>query len=360
MKDRLLKYLIFDIYSANLPTKLIFFMPSSKKPSAKVIKKTVATKSPVPVAKKSTSQSSVKPSAKASVKPVVSMHVPVKTINTTSNTARMSMSLIVIIIFIASIFSASFVFAGIKLYPNFFLSAESSVISDDQVADAGTSTLDKAVDAGIQRFIKKQQEDQQAGEEAQQKEVEQKAQNVRELSKNEDHVRGNVNANVSIIEYSDFECPYCKRNHPTVKQVFEKYDGKVNWVYRHLPLPFHLPNAVDEAEASECVAELNGNNAFWKFNDLIYERTPSNKGLNFEQLRPLAEEIGVNGSAFDICMASDKHLAKIETQSKEADAMGVRGTPANLIRNNKTGEVKFLGGAYPAESFEAAIDAMLK
>ncbi len=257
---------------------------------------------------------------------------------------------IIVIIFITTIFSAVLVFAGIKLYPSYFLLAQES----------NDGSLDKAIDEGIKRFVQKQQEDQQAGQETQQKEAEKKTQNVRKLSEKEDHIRGSVDADVSIIEYSDFECPYCKRNHPTVKQVFEKYNGKVNWVYRHLPLAFHLPNAMDQAEASECVAEIGGNDAFWKFNDLIYERTPSNKGFKFEQIRPLAEEVGVDAIKFEACMKSDKYLVKIESQAKEANEMGIQGTPANLIRNNKTGEVKFLGGAYPAESFETAIDEMLK
>ncbi|MBT4937013.1 thioredoxin domain-containing protein, partial [Candidatus Peregrinibacteria bacterium] len=127
-----------------------------------------------------------------------------------------------------------------------------------------------------------------------------------------------------------------------------------------LPLSFHLPHAQDQAEAAECVGELEGNEAFWRFSDELYERTKSNKGFAYEKIQPLAEELGVNGSDFAACMESDRHLEIIQSHSSEASAMGISGTPGNLIRNNNTGEVKLLGGAYPFEAFTQIIDAMLK
>lgn len=81
-----------------------------------------------------------------------------------------------------------------------------------------------------------------------------------------DHLYGNKNARYVLIEYSDFECPFCKRFHPTAQQLVTDYKGQLSWVYRHFPLPFH-PSAQEFAESSECIAKLAGNDAFWKWGD---------------------------------------------------------------------------------------------
>ena len=87
-----------------------------------------------------------------------------------------------------------------------------------------------------------------------------------------DHIRGNPNAPIVIVEYSDLECPFCKSFHETMNKVMANYgnDGKVAWVYRQFPLEQLHPNAPTLAQASECVAELGGNDAFWKFSDKIF------------------------------------------------------------------------------------------
>lgn len=90
------------------------------------------------------------------------------------------------------------------------------------------------------------------------------------LNFNVDHIRGDRNALVALFEYSDYECPFCTRVHPTYQALMEKYDGKIMWIFRHFPLSFH-PNALPAAVASECIAELKGEDAFWDFTDAVFK-----------------------------------------------------------------------------------------
>ncbi|MSR87368.1 DsbA family protein [Candidatus Peribacteria bacterium] len=174
-----------------------------------------------------------------------------------------------------------------------------------------------------------------------------------------DHVRGNAKAKITVIEYSDFECPFCKRHAPTIDGLLAKYKNDVNVVFRHFPLSFHQ-NAQKEAEASECVAELGGNDAFWKFHDAIFERsTVGGTGFALDKLAPLAKEFGVDEAKFTACLDSDKYAQYVTDQMNEGIKAGVQGTPGNFVINNDTKEVKNISGAVPASTFEGIIDGML-
>ncbi len=94
------------------------------------------------------------------------------------------------------------------------------------------------------------------------------ATNVVPVDLEKDHVRGSKTARLALIEYSDYQCPFCHRVHPTLEQMMQKYDGKVVWVYRHFPLSFH-PNAIPLATAAECANEIGGTDAFWSFTDEV-------------------------------------------------------------------------------------------
>jgi protein-disulfide isomerase len=177
----------------------------------------------------------------------------------------------------------------------------------------------------------------------------------------EDHVYGKASAPVSLIEYSDFECPYCKRFHDTAKQLVDRSGGKINLVYRHFPLSFHNPGAEKEAEASECVAELGGNDAFWKFTDDIYARTRSNgKGFPIENLAPLAVEIGLNRDAFRKCLDSGRMAARVRHDAETGAKAGVEGTPGNILRDNRNGKVLAAHGAQPYERLSEAVQKLLQ
>jgi len=87
----------------------------------------------------------------------------------------------------------------------------------------------------------------------------------------DDHILGDINSEIIVVEYSDLDCPFCKVFHPTMHQVVEKSEGKVAWVYRHYPIPQLHPNAPKKAEETECAWELGGNDAFWKYADKVFE-----------------------------------------------------------------------------------------
>jgi len=210
----------------------------------------------------------------------------------------------------------------------------------------------------LEEYQKQQEQAQIEAQAQQEKQAAEQAKNV--IPPNEDdHILGDRDALISIIEYSDFECPFCKRFSPTPKQAIEANPGEVNHVFRHFPLGFHDPLATQQALASECVADIGGNDKFWQYHDKIFETTDSNgKGMEISELTTLAKEVGVNTSEFQACLDSEKFLAEIQADMKSGADAGVTGTPGNIIRNNKTGEVRFLPGAYPIEAVQAAIDEL--
>lgn len=176
---------------------------------------------------------------------------------------------------------------------------------------------------------------------------------------NTDWYRGGKNAKVVMVEYSDLECPFCKRFHPTMLQVMKDYGDKVKWVYRHYPLSFHA-NAQKEAEATECAGKLGGNDAFWKYTDAIFEKTTSNgTGFALDQLVPLAKEVGLNESQFKQCLDSGEMAQKVKDQMAAGTAEGVTGTPGTIIIDGK-GNTQLVPGALPIEQIKPMIDSALK
>lgn len=180
-----------------------------------------------------------------------------------------------------------------------------------------------------------------------------------------DHVRGNPNAPIVLVEYSDFDCPFCKRFHEEVlNPLINEYgpDGKLAWVYRHLPLESLHPNAPKIAEASECVAELAGNDAFWKFSDLIFTERDQNEPTDPSRLTEFAEMAGADGGQFELCLNSGKHAQAVTDSIQEAIAAngGTNrlGTPFTLVfvGNEYVGPIV---GAQPYASVKNNIDQIL-
>ncbi len=255
----------------------------------------------------------------------------------------------VAIVFAAVSISAALVFLGVQLRQP----SETKTSMDE-------TQLGEKIAIGIEQYVQKQQEARRQAQSQARLSASDKAKNVRRVSATRDHVRGNPQATISLIEYSDFECPFCKRFHPTAKKIVAAYGGKVNWVYRHFPLIFHNPGAQKQAEASECAAELGGNQAFWRYADLIFERTSSGgKGFPLENLTPLAKEIGLDEKKFQECFDSGRYTARVKEDFNEGVQIGVTGTPGNVLLNNETGAVRLAVGARPFAEMKAEIDQLL-
>ncbi len=170
----------------------------------------------------------------------------------------------------------------------------------------------------------------------------------------DDHVKGEDDAKITIIEYSDYQCPFCSRFHPTVKAVSEAYGDKVRWIFRHFPLSFH-PEAKPAAEAAECAGEQD---KFWEYSDKLFENQST---LGSELYTKLAGELGLNTSKFDSCMSSDKYLSHVEEDATGGAAAGVSGTPGTFIYVTKGGTTAtVIKGAQSEAAVKAAIDALLK
>jgi protein-disulfide isomerase len=122
-----------------------------------------------------------------------------------------------------------------------------------------------------------------------------------------DHIIGSRDADLVIVEYSDTECPFCKSFHSTMKEVVRTYDGKVSWVYRHFPIAQLHTRAAKEAEATECAAELGGNQGFWAYTNRIFEITNSNDSLDPSELSKVATYAGLNEAIFNACLSSGKY-----------------------------------------------------
>ncbi|HCM43517.1 MAG: Sodium/proton antiporter [Candidatus Kaiserbacteria bacterium GW2011_GWC2_49_12] len=185
---------------------------------------------------------------------------------------------------------------------------------------------------------------------------------VRPVSKS-DHMRGNPDALVKIVEYSDFECPYCKQFHNTMNQIMDEYerDGQVAWIYRQFPLDqLHPVKARSESVASECVNEIGGNDAFWRFANRFFELTPSNNQTDIATIIPqIVRELGIDEQSFNTCMDSGKYDERIESDIANAFETGGRGTPWSIViaPNGKTFQ---LSGAQPYASVKQLIEIALQ
>lgn len=177
----------------------------------------------------------------------------------------------------------------------------------------------------------------------------------------DDHILGNPNADVVIVEYSDTECPFCKQFHTTMRRIMNEYgkDGKVAWVYRHFPIDSLHPKARKEAESTECANELGGVAKFWEYTNTLYEITTSNNTLDPAELPKIAKTVGLDVTAFNKCLSSGKYADKIQNDYEDAVKAGGKGTPNSIILT-KDGMKTTIRGAQPYEAMKSTIDALLQ
>lgn len=162
-----------------------------------------------------------------------------------------------------------------------------------------------------------------------------------------DPVRGNPAAQVTIVEFSDYQCPFCARVNPTLDRVRQTYGDRVKIVFKDFPLPNH-PEAPKAAEAAHCAGEQN---KYWEMHDAIFA---NQRALQVPALKQTARAIGVNGAPFDQCLDSGKYAAAVADGSALGEKMGVNSTPTLYING------RAVIGAVPFETFKQVIDEELK
>lgn len=175
-----------------------------------------------------------------------------------------------------------------------------------------------------------------------------------------DHIRGNPNAPILIVEYSDFDCPFCKLFHETMNRIMDEYGpgGQVAWVYRQFPLDSLHPSAPHIAEASECVAAIGGNESFWTFADLVFSERGQNQPTNIARLAEFAETAGVSIADYQACMEAGEMKALVQADFENALAIGARGTPYSVLI---VGNQQFvLNGARPYDEVKSSIDSLIR
>ena len=169
-----------------------------------------------------------------------------------------------------------------------------------------------------------------------------------------DHIIGSPNAPIVLVEYSDFQCPYCQMIYPTLKRIVDESNGQVAWVMRAFPLYQIHPNALPAANAAECIADQLGNDAFWQFADDDFANQ-ADIGTAFFAAE--AQKLGANMTTYNACVSSQKFSARITAETADAEQNGGQGTPYTVVINTKTGKQYPIPGALPYEQIMAVINS---
>ncbi len=179
------------------------------------------------------------------------------------------------------------------------------------------------------------------------------AMKVKDVS-DKDHILGSKGAEITLIEFSDFQCPFCAALHPTLSRIVTESNGNINWVYRFFPLNSIHPEATPAALASECVAKYAGNEAFWKFADDLFK---NQQRLGTPLYEKLSKTANVPPADFASCMTSEDTTARITENLDDAVASGGQGTPYVVIVNNTNKKKSSFSGALSYGQIVAQIDS---
>ena len=160
--------------------------------------------------------------------------------------------------------------------------------------------------------------------------------------------KGPKDAPITIVEFSDFQCPYCRTVVATVKEVMRQYSGRVKWVYRDFPIVGLHPQAPKAAEAARCAGEQG---KFWEYHDLLFDHQAQATTADFKRF---ADQLQLDQKSFAQCLDSGKHQAAVQSDVEEGARLGITGTPSFFING------RFLVGAQPLETFRKVIDSELR
>lgn len=176
----------------------------------------------------------------------------------------------------------------------------------------------------------------------------------------DDYIRGNPNAQILMVEYSDYDCPFCNEYHATMNQIMDEYGvtGRLAWVYRQFPLAELHPNSPKISEAALCVGDVGGNDAFWKFTDLVFESRSLDEPTNVTKLPQYAESAGVPLKEYVSCMDSGRMEEAVVSQIEDGFNSGARGTPYTvLIVGNQQAVIN---GAQPYDVVKGIVSNLIE
>jgi len=182
----------------------------------------------------------------------------------------------------------------------------------------------------------------------------------RTVSIDDDYIKGLLSAKLTLIEFSDFQCPFCERFYrETLPLIDREYirTGKVRMIYRDFPLDNLHPDAQKAAEAAQCAGEEG---KFWEMHDKLFE---NQKTLGVDQLKKYAKQLGLSPERFDDCLDSGKYLEETRKDLVAGQTAGVQGTPTFFLgytRKDKTIQAMAIRGAQPYSAFKQAFDKMLQ